>query len=63
MGVLDREISWVTDAMCSWCWGFAPVMARDPRMGPAEMIVQAVERWIQDRVAGEGAACVVDGTC
>lgn len=26
-GGADREILFVADPMCSWCWGFAPVMA------------------------------------
>ena len=24
----DRELIYVADPMCSWCWGFAPVIAR-----------------------------------
>ncbi|MFQ5636915.1 MAG: hypothetical protein ACE5IR_02840 [bacterium] len=24
----DKEIIYVADPMCSWCWGFSPVLAK-----------------------------------
>lgn len=58
---MDRALVYVTDPMCSWCWGFAPVIEQlTASLGlPVEVIAGGLAPGDAARVVDEGVAAYI----
>jgi putative protein-disulfide isomerase len=58
---MDRALVYVTDPMCSWCWGFAPVIEqlRDELGLPLEIVAGGLEPGDAARLVDDEAAAYI----